>query len=86
MKKPSVIIGQRQIILSCLTAMLAVAVYINYSLSQGETVTPVTELTSQRSYGETEFVSALPGEEENPDVDRVLAVYRRVYRENLVVG
>ncbi len=29
---------------------------------------------------------ALPGEAENPDVDRVLAVYRRVYRENLVVG
>ena len=36
MKKPSIIIGKRQIILTCLTAMLAVAVYINYSLSRPE--------------------------------------------------
>ncbi len=63
MKKPSFIIGKRQIILSCLTAMLAIAVYINYSLSQGETITPVTELSRTRSYGETEFVNARPEEE-----------------------
>jgi stage III sporulation protein AH len=40
--------------------MLAIAVYINYSMSQTPTVTPVTELTENRSYGETEFVSAAP--------------------------
>ena len=51
MKKPSIIIGKRQIILSCLTAMLAIAVYINYSLSQTPPVTPVTELTENRSFG-----------------------------------
>ena len=62
MKKPSVIIGKRQIVLSCLTAMLAIAVYINYSMSQDQPVTPVTELTEQRSFGETEFVSAEPKE------------------------
>lgn len=31
MKKPSVIIGKKQIIMACLTMMLAVAVYINYA-------------------------------------------------------
>lgn len=65
MKKPSIIIGKRQIILSCLTAMLAIAVYINYSLSQTQPVTPVTELTENRSFGETEFVSAEPVQEVN---------------------
>lgn len=60
MKKPSVIIGKRQIILSCLTAMLAIAVYINYSLSQSERITPVTELSEHASFGDTEFVSAKP--------------------------
>ncbi len=31
MKKPTLIIGKKQIIMSCLTLMLAVAVYINYT-------------------------------------------------------
>ena len=62
MKKPTVIIGKRQIVLSCLTAMLAIAVYINYSLSQGEQLTPVTELTEHTSFGDTEFVNAAPEE------------------------
>ncbi len=64
MKKPSVIIGKRQIVLSCLTAMLAIAVYINYSLSQSEQITPVTELDGQTHYGDMEFVNA--GLEEEP--------------------
>ncbi|MDE5565318.1 MAG: SpoIIIAH-like family protein, partial [Oscillospiraceae bacterium] len=63
MKKPSVIIGKRQIVLSCLTAMLAVAVYINYSLSGTERLTPVSELNSVNHYGDTEFVSAEPEEQ-----------------------
>ena len=63
MKKPSVIIGKRQIVLSCLTAMLAIAVYINYSMAQGENMTPVAELTEQTRYGDTEFVSAQPDKE-----------------------
>jgi len=36
MKKPSVIIGKKQIILSCLTLMLAVAVYVNYSITKND--------------------------------------------------
>ena len=63
MKKPAVIIGKRQIVLSCLTAMLAIAVYINYSMAQGENMTPVAELTEQTRYGDTEFVSAQPDKE-----------------------
>lgn len=60
MKKPSMIIGKRQIVLSCLTAMLAVAVYINYSLSGTERLTPVSEVDSVNHYGDTEFVNAEP--------------------------
>jgi stage III sporulation protein AH len=59
MKKPTVIIGKRQIIMSCLTVMLAVAVYINYTMSRSESgvTTPTAELTAG-SYGDTEFVNA----------------------------
>lgn len=70
MRKPSVIIGKKQIILSCLTAMLAVSVYINYSLSDKTAVsTPVSELTG--SLGDTEFVNASPDalSEENAAAD-----------------
>ncbi|MCM1226867.1 MAG: SpoIIIAH-like family protein [Clostridium sp.] len=35
MKKPSVIIGKKQIILTCMTLMLGIAVYVNYALSDG---------------------------------------------------
>ncbi len=63
MKKPSIIIGKRQIILSCLTVMLAIAVYINYTLSNSDltVTTPVSELSADQSdYGDTEFVNAEP--------------------------
>ena len=36
MKKPTLIIGKKQVILSCLTLMLAVAVYVNYSMSKDD--------------------------------------------------
>ncbi len=61
MKKPAIIIGKRQIILSCLSVMLAVAVYINYSLSKSDltVTTPTSELTAEQDhYGDTEFVNA----------------------------
>ena len=50
MKKPSIIISKRHIILSCLTVMLAIAVYINYSLSNADMTapTPVSELTAEQ--------------------------------------
>ena len=34
MKKPSLIIGKKQIILTCMTLMLGIAVYVNYSLTK----------------------------------------------------
>lgn len=75
MKKPSLIIGKRQIILSCLTVMLAIAVYINYSLSKSElsAVTPSAELTAadDGSYGDTEFVNAEAGEQANADAEQL---------------
>lgn len=36
MKKPSLIIGKKQIILTCMTLMLGVAVYVNYSLTKND--------------------------------------------------
>ncbi|MFR0881378.1 MAG: SpoIIIAH-like family protein [Oscillospiraceae bacterium] len=42
MKKPSFIIGKKQIILTCMTLMLGVAVYVNYSLTDN----PVKEKKS----------------------------------------
>ena len=63
MKKPSVIIGKRQILLSCLTALLAGAVYINYAYADDLPVQgPAAD--AQPAYGDTEFVSLdLPEEE-----------------------
>ena len=38
MKKPSVIIAKKQIILTCMTLMLGIAVYVNYALSDGSVI------------------------------------------------
>ncbi|NLK70626.1 MAG: SpoIIIAH-like family protein [Clostridiales bacterium] len=68
MKKPTFIIGKKQIILSCLTLMLAVAVYINYVLAQDADLkntkkTASTEGISKsnthekEAYGDTQFVN-----------------------------
>ncbi len=61
MKKPSFIIGKKQIILSCLTLMLAAAVYVNYAVTKGDTSLSTKETADLKgtvSYGDTEFVSA----------------------------
>ncbi len=36
MKKPSFIIGKKQIILTCMTLMLGIAVYVNYSVTKSD--------------------------------------------------
>lgn len=63
MKKPTLIIRKKHIIMTCLTLMLAVAVYINYATAPispdkktGKSASP--EKGSTVSYGETEFVNA----------------------------
>jgi len=61
MKKPSFIIGKKQIILSCLTLMLAVAVYVNYAITKDDVETaPLSSADAKGtvSYGDTEFVNA----------------------------
>lgn len=62
MKKPSLIIGKKQIIMTCLTLMLAVAVYINYTtapeIKEPEGVVSVSEDKDIANYGDTEFVNA----------------------------
>ena len=62
MKKPSMIIGKKQIIMTCLTLMLAAAVYINYVTApeavKGNDTVKVTDVGETVNYGETEFVNA----------------------------
>ena len=62
MKKPSMIIGKKQIIMSCLTLMLGAAVYINYVTAPDSVKNPdtasVAEMGETDKYGETEFVNA----------------------------
>ncbi len=61
MKKPTLIIGKKQIILSCLTLMLAAAVYVNYAMTKNDpevSLSETAELKGTVSYGDTEFVSA----------------------------
>ncbi len=68
MKKPTVIIGKKQIIMTCLTLMLAVAVYINYTSAPAvrtEDVLQTAETGETESYGDTEFVNA-PAEQSVP--------------------
>lgn len=63
MKKPSLIIGKKQIIMTCLTLMLAVAVYINYAATpkipdKDKSLTASEASVSEDvNYGETEFVN-----------------------------
>jgi len=55
MKKPTVIIGKKQLILSCLTLILGVAVYLNYVLAGG---TGLTASTAAGGSKDTEEVNA----------------------------
>ena len=67
MKKPNLIIGKKQIILSCLTLMLAIAVYVNYVRSDQSLSDPtlrtdapvVGQQAEEKSgnYGDTQFVN-----------------------------
>lgn len=71
MKKPSLIIGKKQIILACLTMMLGIAVYVNYILADSNGLVSPESLTKSdninqsvdidadnETYGDTEFVNA----------------------------
>lgn len=58
MKKPSLIIGKKQIILSCLTLMLAIAVYVNYAMSNNQLKTAEVQKKDSITYGDTAFVNA----------------------------
>lgn len=60
MKKPTVIIGKKQIIMTCLTLMLAIAVYINYAsapkITKDGEIIETAEMGDTVHYGDTEFV------------------------------
>ncbi|MBE6843331.1 MAG: SpoIIIAH-like family protein [Ruminococcus sp.] len=60
MKKPALIIGKKQIIMACLTSILAIAVYVNYVISDTDRDNGmmVENMTQSEDYGETRFVNA----------------------------
>lgn len=73
MKKPAVIIGKKQIVLSILTLVLGAAVYMNYALSGGNGLVPAKTSNNTAAaeetpangdaiadYGTAEMVSATP--------------------------
>ena len=69
MKKFNFIIGKKQIILTCLTLILGTAIYVNYVVSDSNSIseTKVVENTSKK-YGTAAFVSeTADGEEESTD-------------------
>ncbi len=65
MRKPSLIIGKKQIALAGLTLLLGTAVYVNYAVSSGGEKIKATEKVETKSvnYGETQLVSAEPTED-----------------------
>lgn len=67
MKKPTMIITKKQIILACLTLILGVAVYVNYILSQGAGLelddAKNANSDAVENYGEAEFVSGNAADE-----------------------
>ncbi|MBR6045805.1 MAG: SpoIIIAH-like family protein [Ruminococcus sp.] len=65
MRKPTLIIGKKQIALAGLTLLLGTAVYVNYAVSSGDKGIKTTDKvdTSTVNYGETQLVSAEPTED-----------------------
>ena len=62
MKKPSLIIGKKQIILAGMTLVLGLAIYINYAYSATGGKIKATEVVKNQSvnYGESQLVSKTP--------------------------
>lgn len=61
MKKPTLIIRKKHIIMSCLTLMLAIAVYINYATApavSNDIESVDSGKTESIKYGESEFVNS----------------------------
>ena len=86
MKKPSFIVGKKQIILACLTLILGVAVYINYAVTPAENLTPKASQSLEaiggdektENYGDTKFVNGEDltqnkAEEENNTAENVVS-------------
>lgn len=73
MKKPTIIIGKKQIIMTCLTLMLAIAVYINYAsapkITKDGEIIETAEMGDTVNYGETEFVDNIDNSAEPVNAD-----------------
>ncbi len=67
MKKPAIIIGKKQIIMACLTMILAIAVYVNYVIAGGAKVKneAMDNTAHNEEYGDTKFVNAGDGDIQN---------------------
>ncbi|MBO5449080.1 MAG: SpoIIIAH-like family protein [Ruminococcus sp.] len=65
MKKPSFIIGKKQILLAGMTLALGIAIYINYAVSSSGNEIKSTKKVENQSvnYGDAELVNAEQGED-----------------------
>ena len=94
MKKPSFIVGKKQIILACLTLILGVAVYINYAVTPAENLTPKASQSLEaiggdektENYGDTKFVNGEDltqnkAEEENNTAENVVSEAGNIVEE-----
>lgn len=64
MKKPTIIIGKKHIILACLTLVLGVAIYLNYIFAQPlKTCELVNNDANTPNYGDAAFVNGENGDD-----------------------
>lgn len=69
MKKPSFIIGKKQIILTCMTLMLGIAVYVNYALTDKDV--PIKKSVSVNADISASENSSTASENSTPNEDSV---------------
>ncbi len=62
MKKPTLILGKKHIVLACLTLILGIAIYLNYVFAQtGFDISSGENINEVANYGDAEFVSTGDG-------------------------
>lgn len=85
MRKPSFIIGKRQILLAGMTLVLGLAIYINYAYSASGSKIKATDVVKNQSvnYGESQLVSKQTTEE-NDDYFAKARIDRTTSRDKAV--
>ncbi|MBR6102767.1 MAG: SpoIIIAH-like family protein [Ruminococcus sp.] len=90
MKKPTLIIGKKQIALAGLTLLLGTAVYVNYAVSSGGKDIKTTDKVNTKTvnYGESQLVNTEPAEDyfAKARIERMTSRDKAVETLKLVMG